>query len=422
MAKRRSPLPRTHHVPTLSPAYRREEHREWPHVVKFSGGRSSAFMLLALLKSCVLKPSRGDVILFNNTSAEHPATYRFAAICKRIAEDRYNIPCFWVEFQTFEDARRGRWRRLSSYRLVQPYRFRETHALGYRYRGEVFEELLSWKQQLPTRFARLCTQHLKLAPTAAFLQDWFGRKEDTPRLGHWYGVSQIDESQYRDRSAIARQHLNQPPARAPQIFERFTRARLLTIRNRHLNGKIHDGIATLLGENAIQFVSLVGLRADEPRRVARIEARNDLTVDLDDHNRLADGEYVYAPLADTGIDKEEVLSFWRQQRFDLGLPPAENRSNCVYCFMKGERLLSQLATGERRVNGKHLTPDQIAWWVDIEARYARVRQASRNAAEMTRFGFFGANADLTYKQIEQAARAGAIVGEDREALPCDCTD
>lgn len=48
-----------------------------PHVVKFSGGRSSGMMLMRLLEQGKLNPTRGDVIVFNNTSVEHPATYEF---------------------------------------------------------------------------------------------------------------------------------------------------------------------------------------------------------------------------------------------------------------------------------------------------------------------------------------------------------
>ena len=58
------------------------------------------------------------MVVFNNTSCEHPETYRFAATCKEIVEQRYGVPFFWVEYQTHEDARRGEWTRVQSYRLV----------------------------------------------------------------------------------------------------------------------------------------------------------------------------------------------------------------------------------------------------------------------------------------------------------------
>ncbi|MCY4300654.1 MAG: hypothetical protein OXC68_02805 [Aestuariivita sp.] len=60
--------------------YRAKKHSELPHIVKFSGGRSSGMLLFILLKNRLLKRERGDVILFNNTSAEHPNTYRCSGL------------------------------------------------------------------------------------------------------------------------------------------------------------------------------------------------------------------------------------------------------------------------------------------------------------------------------------------------------
>ncbi|CAB5495080.1 hypothetical protein AZO1586R_181 [Bathymodiolus azoricus thioautotrophic gill symbiont] len=45
-----------------------------PHIVKFSGGRSSAMMLMNLLESNELKPKRGDVVIFNKVNSTHKRT------------------------------------------------------------------------------------------------------------------------------------------------------------------------------------------------------------------------------------------------------------------------------------------------------------------------------------------------------------
>ena len=153
-------------------------HREIPHVVKFSGGRSSAMMLFTLLEAGLLKVERGDVVVFNNTSAEHPKTYEFTRKCKDLVESRYKIPFFWVEFQTYEDARGGEWSRLPAYRLVKPEPYSENSPNGYHWRGEVFEELLSWAGFVPNQFQRTCTASLKLETTRAFLKDWFACKAE----------------------------------------------------------------------------------------------------------------------------------------------------------------------------------------------------------------------------------------------------
>lgn len=66
--------------------YESLNHEDLPHVVKFSGGRTSGMMLFVLLESGLLKAERGDVVLFNNTSAEHPQTYDFVRRCKQVVE------------------------------------------------------------------------------------------------------------------------------------------------------------------------------------------------------------------------------------------------------------------------------------------------------------------------------------------------
>ena len=136
--------------------YRAKHHQGLPHVVKFSGGRSSGMLLFTLLENDFLKQERGDVVVFNNTSCEHPETYKFAAECKRRVEAA-GIPFFFVEFQTYEDARQGEWRRISSYRLVNEQPFSERNPDGFCWRGEVFEEMLSNKGYVPNQFSRVCT-------------------------------------------------------------------------------------------------------------------------------------------------------------------------------------------------------------------------------------------------------------------------
>ena len=184
---------------SLSLEYDAAEHATLPHVVKFSGGRSSGMMLMLLLEQGLLDPRRGDVVVFNNTSAEHPATYDFVRACSRCAENDYGVPFFWNEYATYEDAHNGEWIRRASYRLVNERPYSESNPAGYRWRGEVFEELVSHQGFLPSRHTRICTTHLKLRATNEFLAEWFAGKDATEWRGHFHPKPQMT-----DEAVIAR--------------------------------------------------------------------------------------------------------------------------------------------------------------------------------------------------------------------------
>lgn len=423
-AARRRKLPAVRRGFALRFAYDSCENRKLPHVVKFSGGRSSAMLLLGLLKARQLRPSRGDVVVFNNTSTESPATYRFVKIIQQITEERFRIPFFWTEFTTYEDASGGEWRRLAGYRLVKPRPYGARNMpMGYHRRGEVFEELVSWKQQLPNRFTRICTDFLKIHATALFLADWLGRNggssgkaEKTRHLGHRHRESCIDLARYGDRRDVAKFHVEQPVARREQAFRDYTKAPLTKRINPVLRGRVFDRRAVLQGEYAVPFVSVVGLRADEPHRVGRVLERN---CAISEEKRFADGELVTAPLFDAGVTKEDVREFWAGQEFDLGLSHDLNQSNCVFCFMKGERELRRLAQLKPRRAVGPPTPDDVRWWQDLESRYARRVRSSDNSSAWTTFGFFGKNR-LFFEELANGESEDKSAPFD--ALPCECTD
>ena len=425
------------HTRKFSLVYDQPEHRELPHVVKFSGGRSSAMLLMLLLTNKQLRPSRGDVVVFNNTSAEHRKTYDFVRKCKKITEREFGVPFFITEFQTYEDAWLGKWRRASTYRLARatPHRnYKNRRSFGFRHKGEIFEEFVSWQSQLPTRFARTCTEYLKLQTTAHFLADWFGRcggqdlasdririesrpksvSDKTKRLGHYYDESQMPHPrEYGEREHIVKFHFEQPSFRDAQSFREFTDVDpLLPFQNDEIPKYVFDYKAELRGENALPFISLIGLRADEPARAARVFERNNTAQST---GRLADGEYVYAPLFGNDIFKHDVIEFWNAQSFDLELPYDVNLSNCVFCFMKGVKSLVQLVPYS---SGKG--PSNVEWWADFETKYSRTLQRRGEPNGVSTFGFFGANTH-TYDRIiarDSSNWSGALA----EALPCECTD
>ncbi len=148
-------------------------------------------MVLRLAERGHLKPERGDVVLFANTSAEHPGTYDFTAKCTELLEQEYALPVFWYEFCTVEDAVGGVYKRKRTYRLVKPVPI-EDDPHGYRSRGEVFEEMLSFQSMLPNPHSRSCTAKLKLHPGHALLAEWFSNSDGPAHEGHRKGKSYLN--------------------------------------------------------------------------------------------------------------------------------------------------------------------------------------------------------------------------------------
>ena len=421
--------------------YRAKSHKDLPHVVKFSGGRSSGMLLFALLENGFLHQERGDVVVFNNTSCEHPETYRFVAECKKRVEAA-GVPFFFVEFQTYEDASQGEWRRLSSYRLVNDQPFSEDNLGGFRWRGEVFEEMLSHKAYLPNQFSRVCTQSLKLETTRQFLRDWFASKKSIPYQGHGLDESQVDVDELHKRHILSgggvpkdillRKKefvLSQPTGRPKQNYLDFSPP-AGEFDNEALKGKVF-GQKAWFGDGGIEYVAFIGLRGDEQLRVARVETRSS-----NPHANVGyEGEHVYMPLATMYISKEDVNTFWEQQSWDLNLPQNGVLSNCTYCFLKGVNSLTRVhnaleAQKEEEIKGFGTTvgtPCDIDWWVNKERKYRRdleAEQRKRTNPDATGFiGFFGATSGFSYNILATNAQDEAAMEQFADTvLPCDCTE
>ena len=420
--------------------YHGKNHSRLPHIVKFSGGRSSGMLLFTLLKNNILKAERGDVIVFNNTSAEHPDTYDFIKKCKRTVEEEFGIPFFWIEFQTYEDARKGEWRRIPTYRLVNPKPFSLNNPDGYHWKGEVFEELLSLKGYVPNQFSRICTVNMKLAVTRLFLTDWLAAKESNSRLGHYGNHSRIDFKQmyerhlkdggevprkiYEDKKAYL---LTRPLIRPSQNFKDFSMAKQ-TINNPLLEGKVFGGKAWL-GSDGIEYMAFVGLRGDERIRVARMQMRNSSDNGSSDYG----GEHVYAPLADMAITKQDVVNFWKKQPWDLAFTPNSELSNCVFCFLKGKKKLAHIYKQMEDLKSNSVTkwkraidtPADINWWIRLEKKYGRDLQAEkrkRRNKDVNFLGFFGYPGGLSYEIIATNKENETDGTDSQSYLPCDCTD
>lgn len=406
-------------------AYRTAEHEALPHIVRFSGGRSSAAMAFLLSEEGLLRSERGDLVLFANTTAEHPGTYAFARECTRRLEGDFGLPVLWYEFCTVEDVSRGMYGRRPSYRLVRPEPIEDDPEHGYRSRGEAFEEMLSYQGMLPNPLTRSCTAKLKLYPAHDLLAEWFGTGDGPRHSGHRADRSFVgprealelhrrsggsqDEESYLRRAACM---TSLPPARSAQRWRDYTNI----VPPRLTNGR--PGRAPLWGPDATEYVALLGLRADEPTRIDRIAMRSlfaeGATGRACSIRNQPPGEHPYFPLGEWGLDKSAVTAFWKGQDFDLDIPP--DAGNCVFCFMKGPSALSRLAAqiDPDRVDG---APSSVQWWVDVEQRY---RRESSRASSDGGFGFLGLRGPALSRIADGdvACQPHSVTG----APSCDCTD
>lgn len=136
-----------------------------------------------------------------------------------------------------------------------------------------------------------------------------------------------------------------------------------------------------------RWTNLVGLRADEPTRVANRKSKE------------PDPRYDLAfPLHAAGVARPDVLAWWARQQFDL----RARESNCDLCFMKGQAI--RLATLQRE-------PHLADWWIERE----RERQATFVSPKREPGG---------YAVLVNVARRLTLplLLEDEGAVSCACTD
>jgi 3'-phosphoadenosine 5'-phosphosulfate sulfotransferase (PAPS reductase)/FAD synthetase len=168
-----------------------------------------------------------------------------------------------------------------------------------------------------------------------------------------------------------------------------------------INLKIEPAACLMRDYGYTEWENLIGIRADEMRRVTKIRAR---PVDETGAERRM-------PLADAGITKADVLAFWRGQPFDLGLPVINGQSmhgNCDLCFLKPTGQLVSLIAEK---------PDRAVWWVAEEA-WAQTRVKDSNSRGI----HFRPN-DPSYRQLQRFAADQIDMFNDEEgAIACFCGD
>ena len=145
--------------------------------------------------------------------------------------------------------------------------------------------------------------------------------------------------------------------------------------------------------------SVIGLRADEPRRVHRMRARN---------CGSRTGAHAVLPLADAGVREADVIAWWKSQPFDLGL--LSYQGNCDLCFLKGRAKLIRIIRED---------PSCADWWIAQEASVAdRTGPDGRRCESLKRFRL-----EETYAELKTAALAHRDLFDDpAPGTPADEAD
>ena len=144
-----------------------------PACISFSGGRTSAYMLIQILEAHHGTLPREHKVIFCNTGKEMPETLDFVYRCER----ELSVPIVWLECY----ARAGG-------EGENKYVY-ETKVVDYESasrNGEPFESLLRSRQYLPNVVARFCTKELKVMRVRDYMNRFFENNEYLSVLGIRY--------------------------------------------------------------------------------------------------------------------------------------------------------------------------------------------------------------------------------------------
>lgn len=139
-----------------------------------------------------------------------------------------------------------------------------------------------------------------------------------------------------------------------------------------------------------EYMSWVGIRADEPRRAAKIP--RDRT-----------------PLVTAGIGKKDVGDFWKSQPFDLELPNFNGvtyHGNCDLCFLKGESQTRSLIAEK---------PERAIWWAKMEALALALASKPDGAR-------FRKDRDSYQSMMDFAKDQMPMFDKADDSIPCFCGD
>lgn len=312
-----------------------------PHAIHFSGGRTSGLMLRRHLDAHGGTLPEDVRVLFCNTGKEREETLDFVERCSR----EWSVPVTWLEYR---------------------YEPEEPGDQGI----EVTEEVEStvWEPDDNDELQEVGRARHTVTRVV-------GKRR--PKGRHSFVV--VDHAT-ASRNGEPFEQAIQARGFLPNVVARFCTVEM----------KIRTAKRYLKSLGWEHWTSSIGLRADEPARVARLMGTN--------RHSNEDPE---APLHKAGIMRADVEAFWRAQPFDLGLMPHEG--NCDLCFLKGRSRIERVM---------HDRPDLAEWWIAMEEK-VKLSKSARNAS-------FRADRPRYRVMLKQVQEQPMLPGLDEDEPLIDC--
>lgn len=284
-----------------------------PHAIHFSGGRTSGFMLHKHLEAHGGKLPEGVHVIFCNTGKERVETLDFVERCSL----EWGVPVVWLEY---------RYEGPPAEFDVQEFT-REASATEFVLDEDADEFIPAPGTEDATK---IVTQQVAT------------RKKTRGR--HYFEIVNYATA---SRNGEPFEAIIQARGFLPNVVARFCTVEM----------KIRTAQRYLKSLGWDHWTSSIGLRADEPARVARLRGTNR-------HNN----EEPDAPLARAGFVLDDVRRFWESQPFDLALESYQG--NCDLCFLKGRGKIQRVMRE---------APELAQWWIGQE-NAIKSSKSARNAS------------------------------------------
>ncbi len=167
---------------------------------------------------------------------------------------------------------------------------------------------------------------------------------------------------------------------------------------------MHKHLKSLGWRDGDGWDQMIGIRADEQRRVVKIRARpSPETVK----------ETMIMPLADAGVTVHDIIAYWDASPFDLDLPTYKGRTlagNCDLCFLKPAGQVLSLI--QQR-------PSRAVWWAKQEAYAAANFKSNRLHGPGTGW-FFSMDRPSYAAMAKNAANQATLFDPSEEGAACFC--